>query len=355
MATGCWDRRELEDRELVTAMAIDKGKKGLNVSVQVPIPANIVGSGSSGGGSGKSVQVFSEESLTLADALTKLREKMDKNLFLGYLGLLLLGEEQSKTGIINLLDMMRRDPFIQRRVFPVVTKGRSQQLLTNGTEMEQIKTMFIENMIEAGKETESLMPSTLNDVLISLSTPTRQVPVLNYVGLAQGQYKWLGLAVFRKDRMIGTLTPNESIPLLHIREQKRGQLLLTSCPKGEGYVQFFPLNLRRTIRVNSKPSLHIQIELEGRVLEKTCKYIGDKIKQTEKIEKQVEKTYEQMAKRLITKSQNEWNLDIFQLGHYVNAYHHAIYKKSNWTQMFSQIPIDVSYHVYIRREGTSVK
>jgi hypothetical protein len=47
--------------------------------------------------------------------------------------------------------------------------------------------------------------------------------------LEQGKYKWLGLAVFRGDRMVGTLESNEAIPLLQIRETKIGQRIMAPC------------------------------------------------------------------------------------------------------------------------------
>ncbi|MFO7291060.1 MAG: Ger(x)C family spore germination protein, partial [Bacillota bacterium] len=53
LLTGCWDRREIEQRSFVFAMAIDEHPKGVEVSVQIPIPIMIVGSGGGvGGGQG---------------------------------------------------------------------------------------------------------------------------------------------------------------------------------------------------------------------------------------------------------------------------------------------------------------
>lgn len=353
--TGCWDRRELEDRELVVAMAIDRAKKGLNVSVQVPITGNVSGSGeSAGGGSGKAIQNFHGEGKTLADALAKMNEKMDKTLFLGHLGIVLFGEEQSRVGLQPILDVLRRDPYIQRRLYPVVTRGKSEPLLQDGTEMEQIKSMFIRNMLETGEEAQVTIPFRLHDMFVTLSTPTRGVPILNYIGLEDGKYAWLGLAVFHQDRMIGTLSPDEAIPLLQIREEKVGQKVLVQCPTGDGTFQFYPLNMRRKFHVTKEPKLRITIEIEGRLKEKTCESSGKKNEQNSFLEHQVEKLYEEKAKQLIRKAQKEWHLDIFEFGHYIHAYHHTLYTSQDWSERFRNIPIEPHYEVYIRREGTSL-
>src|SRR5690606_24683298 len=99
IVTVCWDRREQEDRELVIAMAVDTEKKGIHVTSQVPIPAVIVGKGGGSGGSGgKSTVNFNARGETLSAALENMRRKLNKNLFLGYLEVMLFGEEKARSG-----------------------------------------------------------------------------------------------------------------------------------------------------------------------------------------------------------------------------------------------------------------
>jgi spore germination protein KC len=62
--TGCWDRRELEERISVVAVSIDRvepsedGKPMYLVSIQSPIPLKIAGGaeGSGGGGGAEAVE-----------------------------------------------------------------------------------------------------------------------------------------------------------------------------------------------------------------------------------------------------------------------------------------------------------
>lgn len=355
LVSGCWDRKEIENRELAIAMAVDKAKQGIEVSIQVPIIGNIAGSGESAGGAGgKSTQVFHQQGETLADALTKINGKMDKSLFLGHLSLVFLGEEQARIGIKNILDVMRRDTYIQRRLYPVVAKGKGRRLLEDGTDMEQLKAMFVKNMLETGEKAQATIPFRLHDLLVTLSTPTRKVPILNYIGVVDGKYQWLGLAVFNEDRMIGTLSPEEAIPLLQIREQKVGQRILIKCPVGNGSYQFYPLNMRRKIQVTKEPRIQVLVEIEGRLTEKTCLEQGKENRQKRQLEQQIQQIYQQRANRLIQKAQKDWKLDIFEFGRYIHAYHNSLYQAINWEKTFRKIPIDVSYHVYIRREGTSL-
>lgn len=356
ITTGCWDRVELEERNLVLAMAIDRGTNDqLKVSVQIPIPANIVGRGGSGAGQGSTIQQLDVEAGTLSEALTRMERKANKSLFLGYLQTLLFGEEQAKMGIGDFMDVLRRDPTIQRRLYPIVVKGKGGQLLEENKEMEDISAIFIQKMIDVGNDTGTLIPTNLNNLLINLSTPTLQAPMLNYIGIENGRYRWLGLAAFRDDRLMGILNTYETIILLNIRKKMVGQALTVSCPQGDGKIQFTPLNLRRKIKVTEKPSLTVFMEIEGNMTERTCKQNLSEERDLHQTELQVQKEYERLANDLLKKSQKEWNTDIFLLGNYVNAYHPDIYRKANWKQEFHRIPINISYQVHIRRMGIGTK
>lgn len=353
--TGCWDRRELEDRELVIAMAVDSENRDLRVTTQVPIPAAIVGRGGSGGSEGKSTMNFDAKGETLSAALDNMERKLNKNLFLGYLEVVLFGEEKARAGIGEQLDYLRRDTEVQRNLYPIVVRGKGSNLLDHGTEMEQIQAVFLPRMINVGSKQQTVMPARLNDLLITLSTPSREVPILNYFGLEDGQYKWLGFAVFKGDKMRGVLTPDETVPLLHIREKYRGKKILTPCPKGVGSIQFMPLKLKQKVRVNPGPSLHIDIEIEGNISEKTCSQVVKWQKREEIVAKKIENTYQQLANRLVHKAQKEWKLDIFNLGDFVRAFYPSVYKQVNWKKDFPNIPIDVSYRVYVRRSGANIR
>ena len=53
--TGCWDRREINDIVFISATAADKVDDLYKVTVQFPLPGQLGGLGSSGGGGGLSL------------------------------------------------------------------------------------------------------------------------------------------------------------------------------------------------------------------------------------------------------------------------------------------------------------
>ncbi|GAB6933558.1 hypothetical protein JCM14719A_19110 [Calditerricola satsumensis] len=96
LLTGCWDRVEINDLALVTAAGLDKGKgKTVKLSLQLAVPAAMPsvaggdGGGLGGGGAGAGrppTLVVSAEGITIADAMTKLQEKLPRRIFWGTTG-----------------------------------------------------------------------------------------------------------------------------------------------------------------------------------------------------------------------------------------------------------------------------
>src|SRR5690606_28201558 len=117
LITGCWDRREIEQRSAVFAMSMDDHSIGVELSVQIPIPIMIVGTGGGGGGGQGGQGVFHNFSAvgnTLYAALENLQNQTNHDLFLGHTRLLLLSEKVVRNKGMKILDALRRHPEIRR-------------------------------------------------------------------------------------------------------------------------------------------------------------------------------------------------------------------------------------------------
>jgi spore germination protein KC len=75
---GCWDRVELNNLALITAIAFDKAEDNqIQVTAQIIIPQNLPGGGGGGSGDGavRPTIIRSEKGVDIADALSKLQRK----------------------------------------------------------------------------------------------------------------------------------------------------------------------------------------------------------------------------------------------------------------------------------------
>lgn len=348
--TGCWDMEEIEERNQILAMAIDRVGKQHEVTIQVPIPLNIVG-GKTGGGGGKPFKNLSMRGASLSEALNKLQDHMNRRLFLGHLELVIIGEKEAETGIQKFMDLLIRHFDVSRGLYPITVKGKAKDILIKENGIDPVSSIYLLDMVQTGVKTQTMYPKALRDLLNDLNNTNRRTPALNEFQTTADGYSWVGISVFKNDYKIGTLEKSNAIPLLHIREKKRGSAIQIQCPNKQGTIMFAPLDV--ISRINLKDDKHIQIsvEVEGVIYEKTCALSFIKRPINKELEKKVEERYEAIAKKVIDRSQKVYKTDILELGNYFHAFRPRFYKNHHWVRDYPNIPIRIDYRVYIRRHG----
>lgn len=362
LLVGCWDRREIEDRASVSAVAIDAAKDGkVEVSVQIPIPSQIVGGGGGGeeqgGGKGPSgpFMLLSEVGDTYTEAMSKITNASNAPIFFGNMQMLLIGEEQARKGINPILDVLRRTSDIRRQLYPVVIKGKkAKEALNIKVSAEQIPTNYIRDMLQSGIKNGIFADITLGQLLIDMGNPNCQFPILNYIEPVENSFRWAGIAAFNRDKMVADIHPRESVTqILQIRTKQRGRVVL--LPRTGGYITFRPYRAARDIQINPDGSIFVNVKVVGSIQEKTSDDDLSKVEVLEGITKQVESTYNSMADQLLQRSQKEFKADIFNIGDYVRAYHPGLYQSMNWQEDYPNVPITIRYDVTIQRYGISAR
>ncbi|PTX61224.1 spore germination protein KC [Melghirimyces profundicolus] len=354
---GCWDAREIEERTSVAAMALDKTGEGYEVTVQIPNPLKIVGSGGSGGGGGEggqaAVQLLSGKGETFSDALDEIQFQSNQDLYLGGSRLILISEKLAKYGLHDILDGLRRRPEIRRRQWPIVVKGKAQNALQANPKLEQIPMEYILNMLETGIRDGRFVREGLNDLYVNLANPARQ-PALNLIEVQKEQITWIGTAIFNKERMVGSLNRKESGPLLRIRKGRSGETMDVSCGKAPGKVTFRPKELEKKIRIREaegRIKIRVDIDVRGSIVEKTCDLDLSDEKALNQVKRTIKKMSDQRADLLVEKAQKELKTDIFNFGDKIRAYHPDLWGRIDWKKEFPRADIDVHFNAIIRRTG----
>lgn len=361
LTSGCWDEIEIEKRTVVAALAVDKSPLGYEVSIQVPNPRKTVGGGGeegggSGGGEG-AVELFSGKGRTFQEALMQIENETNFPLFTGHTQIMLISEELAKEGTAELMDGLRRSQQIRRHLWPVVVQGKAKDALNVQVRLEEIPIDYLREMIETGITNQRFSSMVLGEYFEEVSNPTKQAPMLNVFRITDNRYLWRGIAVFKGDRLLGTLKAPLVNTLMHVREQKAGWPVLINCPKQKGEIVFLPKVTSRQIHVSDdKPQIDVKVKVEGEITVKECtSYKLDNPQNYQTLSYLIQHEYDKSATKLIQKAQKEYNTDIFTFGKFVKAYYPKMYQKLNWEKNFSQIPIRIHYDVDVRRVGLESK
>ncbi|RNB56972.1 Ger(x)C family spore germination protein [Brevibacillus gelatini] len=364
LLTGCWDRRELEERTSVLAIAVDmvEGHEGLyRLTVQIPIPLKIAGSSGQGGGNADAVKIMSVTGRTILDANNNLQIRLNQKLFLGHTRVLAVSEEVARKGIRDIMDTFRREPQIRRLLWPIVVKGEAATLLRFKPQLGQIPVVFLMDLIENGAKMGTIPDQTLGDYFSQTSNKAMQ-PFLNYVEASTTEVRWRGVAVFSDHKMVGTLNAVQSWSFLQLRNEERGGDVIIPLPgTNNGYVTFRPhfvktrLDLKR--RKNKGPhAAMFSCELEGDIVEVTAVMKMPPEEFIRQMQRLIKKEMDKRAKKLFHQLQKEYNSDVLKLGLALRAHHYRDYwQKHDWKKDFKNFPIDVDYTIKIRRLGMEMQ
>lgn len=363
LLSGCWDRRELDERINVVGLAIDRAKESgaeeanFMVTVQIPIPLRIAGAGggAGGGGGAEAVRMVSATGVTVTDALINLQKSLNQQLFMGHTRVVAISKEVAEEGVKHILDSFRRDPSVRRLLWLIVTEGRAEDLLYANPELESIPISYVISLIQNGAKMGEIPDITLGNFYIYLSNSTQQ-PVLNYVRSKKDDVSWVGLALFKGDKLIGMLDAEESWILMQLRDDKPGGKLLISFTEDNRQKHFLvkPLESKAKVKIqveNGRLTAHYHIDVEANILEKNFDIDLSKSSNLNKLAKLTKEELENRAKQLIKKLQQEYRVDPLNLGSKVKAYHYREWNRLDWEDTFPEVEIEVTYHVEFRRVG----
>jgi spore germination protein KC len=134
LLSGCWDRQEVNDLALVTAAGIDKkSDETIELTVLVYIPKDGGSQQSmegSGGDGGNQKLVRSAEGTTIADAMSKLQEKLPRLIFWGHSEVFIFDEDLAKNGISCHIDFIIRHPQLRERSQIFISKQKAKEILS---------------------------------------------------------------------------------------------------------------------------------------------------------------------------------------------------------------------------------
>ncbi|MGG0935208.1 Ger(x)C family spore germination protein [Brevibacillus centrosporus] len=372
MLTGCWDRRELEERTSVLAVAVDivEGREDLyKMTVQIPIPIKIAGSsGQGGGGNSDAVKIMSVTGRTVTDAANNLQLRLNQKLFLGHTRVLAISEEVAKRGIQDIMDGYRREPQIRRLMWPIIVKGEAASLLKIKPQLAQIPVVFLMDLIENGAKMGTIPDQTLGDYFNQTSNKSME-PFLNYVQASESEVRWKGIAVFRGHKMVGAINDIQSWSLLQLRNKQRGGDVIIPLPGEQGgFVTFRPHFVKTKLKLNDSHSLGNQkksnhqhsatfyCELQGDIVEVTKDLHIPPEEFIKKMQTLIKKEMENRAKKLFTQLQKDYNSDILRIGLALRAHHYRDYwEKHDWKKEFKDFPVEAVYTIKIRRLGMEMQ
>ncbi|MFF2887391.1 Ger(x)C family spore germination protein [Paenibacillus sp. NPDC057967] len=375
LLTGCWDRIEVNDIAIILGAGIDQEKDNkvkLSVEIYLPSPGgNESGSGQEGMESERkngNILVSSATGTSMADAMSKLQERLSRRLYWGHNNVYVFGKERAERGFNDDLDFFLRYVRARERTNIYVTQGKAidtmgviprldQNLMEALTELSKtevsidvdLKTVM-EQIVETPEQTYTI-PYILTSAVMSEKKHLRNANVPYFKGLT----------IFKKGQMIGSLNHELTHGYFWITNQIKPSTILTAAvAKDETIAVHLTTSKSRLIpKIDGSGKWHMElvIECEGNLIQNASRLDYSVTEQLV----EMETLFEQMIKNQIDKSlnviQQKYKSDI--LG-YSKLYRRKYPKqwaaaKSEWSETFRRIETNTQVNIQIRRPGALVK
>lgn len=369
--TGCWSKRELNELAIASAIGIDKSGDGYQVTVQVINPSEITAE--KGTGQRSPVVIFSATGKTVFEALRRITLESPRRVYLSHIRVVVLGEELARDGIAKIIDFLSRDSEFRIDFYILAAKNtKAESVLKVLTQLEKIPANKIAQGLEISEKSWSSTHAVKLDELINGFTSDGKNPVLTGITLSGNADTGMtlenlkssklssiqrigNLAVFKKDRLVGWLSEEESLGYNYVMGNVKSTITTVECPGG-GKLSVEVLRTKSNIKgkiENGKPKAKVELSMEGNIGESECDLDLTKPENIRQIEDALEEVVKEKMKLAIGKAQNLGS-DIFGFGETIRRENPKAWKelKEKWNEEFERLSVDVSVDAKIRRTGT---
>lgn len=383
LLSGCWDREELQDLDIVSAIGIDKGGNNSEnrylVTVQVVNEGQIASAGTQGGKSIVApVTTYSAKGSTVAEALRKINPMSPNELFFPHVQLMLIGEELArKKGIQDLFDLIERDSQF-RTLFPilVVRNNTAKTLLQITTPLEDVPSAKIVGGLESTTKIWGEYSSTRADQVIQqlgggeganltgvqiIGDPKKGNKFTNIQQISPNTaIEIKGLAIFKKGKLIKWLDEDTARGSIWINNELKKTVVDLNCGEIKKGIAVDVMRAKTKIKVeikNKKPVIQITVRSEGHISEVHCPIDLSKHTTIEKLENQMENEIKAEVIKAVKEAKKQ-KTDIFRFGENINRENSKLWKKikNRWNdEIFPETEIKVKVHSFIRRSGLRTK
>jgi spore germination protein KC len=348
---GC-GRQELNQQAIVRLIGIDTAPDGqLQLTVRLVLPKLVRVSGGGSGSSSKIDVVFSATGRTFADAAARLQQTLPRRLLWVHASTLILGEAYARQGIHSVLDFMAREAEVSLDVLLVTTNGRAETLLRNDPRLEVVLTDVFEKLVGV----ENVPKVTLKRFLWTMQTAGEDPVTAKFEVAKEGSLRLAGSALYRGDRLVRWLSPDETRMLLWLRDEIKEETLTVPVAGGHVSVQVKGDRAIRAQVVGGRPRVQLSLHAIGELVE-ASKTITLDLQGQSQIETAVRDHLRMQAGRLITTLKRE-RLDPLRLASAVERADPRGWKRlaPDWRATLSALPVQVEASVRLVRTGRMMR
>ena len=370
LLSGCWDMKEINDIGLVTAVGVDKteGTNGYTITVQIANP-KASGSSEGKGGARSEVWIGSAEGSSLFDATRELVHISSKKIMWAHNNVVIIGESLAREGIIPVVDFFTHNPELRMRASVVVSKGAAKEYVAAKVGQDPISGISF-NLLE---DYRALSGESVESHMLQVSASLKEEygnPLIAKIRLIKATMKTQsdgsgyenpetisieGTAIFKKDKMLGWLTAEESLGAAWILNETKNKVVTVTDPEyGNKSVSVETSGVKAKIKtkvINGIPKISIHVTGRGDIVEEDGSTNQSMSEVKGELDRLLNKKIEEEIRNSLEIIQKKYGVDVLGFADIVHAQNNRAWHnglKDKWQEIFPQIPVEVSVNLDIK-------
>ncbi|GAS84477.1 Ger(x)C family spore germination protein [Paenibacillus amylolyticus] len=362
---GCWDRKEINDVAFVIGIAVDKEGENYRSSLQIALPGQSGASGSTGGGGGtsgdKSWFMLSNTAKTLRGTTLEGQKALSRKIYYAHRRTMLIGEDLARDGVASMLDLFTRYPLNRFSALPVVTKGEAYAVMDTDAPIEKFPSEMVRELCFLNMRNPRSLKTFIDSILSDGVDPF--LPVASKVDNvpkdwkdAKTNIKLDGLAVFKKDKLVGMIDKAPADALILAMGEANAPEVMIKSPRGDGDI-FIKLNennssLHPTVK-DDKVTVTVQLYAKGVVVDNESNYGDLREKEILKLNDAIHKKIKEDIVEGIRLIQQKYHADILGIGRSIHQHLPKEWDKmkDRWDDIYPDVEVNVIPHVIIENVG----
>lgn len=380
---GCWDMRELQDRNLVLAVGIDTADAGLKPGIA---PEQAMQAKSTEtfvqphgtkryrlslqllklapGGEEKEeskTYVISNTGESLFEMIRDMLGQTSKSLWFEHIQVIIISEEVLKqVGLSEILDFFKRDAEMRSRIKIYITPGTARSLLEYNPPSKEAGGIYLANLMRQHARNIHVTGARTDLGFTIQYFDSNSNNVLPRIEIADKVVKMGGTAVFKKDKFIGYVDEYAVAGMKFILGTEKSAIVTIECPDHPEHQVIFELFRHDTRLMPHVEGGTIYFTLDINMYGNLGELQGD-IELANTMDPQyvhkLEVAFAEEIKRNVLyaeKISKEMRVDfISKFAAKMKAYEPDTWEqvKDQWDEMYPNIPLVVSVNVSIRNIG----
>lgn len=366
LASGCWDRRELDELSFVAGMGAElvEDTKVFELVLQIMIPSAIKSSGQSSiSQKDKAYFLVTSKTKTPLNALKLANLQNSRRLNLSHNMVIIIGPTLATQGFAPYFDFFLRNTQMRPTQWVFVTDKKVKEIFDINPKLDKIPASAFKGLMENSDvdyEIEPINIKTIANVLLS-KTRAATIPILTKVGpgeLGLEEVALDGMAVFKGDRWIGKLSLAETRGMMWVNNKVSGGALPVKLTDDD-YVCLDIIRSSTKVKPRLKEEqLEVGIEVNvilNLVAQVTAKDYSS-VDGLKYLQNQAKKAIATEIEQTLNKAR-KMRADVYGFGD-------AFYRKyprqwksmeTNWEQLFPEIKVKLKINPKIRMLGKTIK